>query len=359
MGAFGCIRACCPSRIDLAMEDACDAPEMGSPVTREDGAREEDGDGGARRRATERSEYDARERDDATANEVRRSFNDSLSALKRRKRVERAVRSVEVDSTPKRGEARREAAREAKGATSFATYENVCDFSPLGNPESALAKFLATSNDVAQSVSEALWEHQLAGVALANRLVMHHQAVVLPSLRPFVIAVAACVNSLRSSVAKSAIALVSVMATYLGSAVSAELGCVLPSLLKKSSEMNFLSVEADGAIRDLLAVVHPHIAIRTMMPFASERRFRLRIAFALAFCMESCAEADVFRGRAGRASLESTLSIVDECTRGGDVETKQSARRVLARVYELTTEGEWKRALKRFPDLDQIVRRFY
>jgi len=351
MGALGC----CPMRYDtVAMFDARDVPEMGSPTgfgldVERDAAFEE-----AQRGAGER------EREQAVVCEVEsrvlsQSLNDSLRVLKRRRRLERVTRSVQLVQAPAAmTRVRAEKPKQKIKSNTKAVFETSDDLSPLDAPEKEIERFISASNHVTRSSSEVAWEEQLAGVATANRLVMHHQTALALHLRPFIIAVASCVECMRSSVSKAALNLVTTMAHYIGDRLSAEFGCLLPCLLKRSSESNFLSADADLAMQNVISVIHPHVVIRELHHFANDRRLRARVLSALEFCVTMCAEEDVFRGRAGRAACEHALAILDETMRCADAEMRQCVKIVLRRVYDITTPNEWTRAMRIHPDLNEL-----
>lgn len=351
MGAYGL----CPMRYDtVAMLDARDVPEMGSPtgvggeVGRAEAALEE-----ARAVADALEETVVRESDART---LSLSLNHSLRVLKRRNRLERVARSVQLNASTVSASRRRvEKPKQKIKYSAKAVFETSDNLSPLDAPEKELERFLSVSNHATQSVSEVTWEEQLAGIAMANRLVMHHQTVLVPHFRPFVIAVASCVECMRSSISKAALNLVTTMAHYIGDRMSAEFGCLLPCLLKRSSESNFLSADADVAIQNVISVIHPHIVVRELHHFANDRRVRARVLNAVEFCVTMCASEDAFRGRAGRAACEHVLAILDESMRGADAEMRQCVKGVLHRMYDITMPSEWTRAMRMHPDLNELL----
>jgi hypothetical protein len=342
------------------MFDANDTPEMGSPIERGE-ARKDTVHRLALPSSPSPPTSDCLNKESNPSSFNRQSLTESLQALKalnslRTKRPERVIveRAVEQTSRePSRMSARtskkRGFAAKDELKSVFETRITHDDFSPVQEPELELTKFLSTVD----------WEERLRGIAIAHRLVLHHQSILDSRFRQFVIVVASSVDSLRSSVCRAALQLVRSMAVNLGDRLSVELGCLVPSLLKKSSEMTFLSAEADDAMYQLIRVINPHAVIRTLSHFSSDRRVQSRVAAALAFLLESRDDVDIFRGRLGQAACESCLVIIEECIRDGNVDTRNYAKRCLTRVYETTSFEEWTKALRRHPDLEPIVRRLY
>lgn len=347
--------ACCPVRVDaLAMYDASDAPRMESPTESkgssigvEEAASSEDSEADARRRRGEVTRDVGASASRGREATLRRSVNDALMALKQRKRTGRVV--TRSGSRAPAGSAmpvRAPSARKKSERAVFETYENLA---PLNDPETVMVGVLV----VLRGAAERAWEERLEAIALANRLVIHHVGVVSANLRPFIIGVTSCLESLRSSISKAALSLIKTLAVHLKGKINGELGCVFPSVLKRASESSFLSAEADEVLHVLIEVAAPHAVIRTLSQHVSEsRRLQAKIAFALTYCVERNAEcASVFRGKAGRTSLDLTLATLDVCIRGGHPDARLYAKRCLSCLIDVLGSDGLEKPMRAYPDL--------
>lgn len=347
--------ACCPVRVDaLAMYDASDAPRMESPTESkgssigvEEAASSEDSEADARRRRGEVTRDVGASASRGREATLRRSVNDALMALKQRKRTGRVVtRSGSRAPAGLAMPVRAPSARKKSERAVFETYENLA---PLNDPETVMVGVLV----VLRGAAERAWEERLEAIALANRLVIHHVGVVSANLRPFIIGVTSCLESLRSSISKAALSLIKTLAVHLKGKINGELGCVFPSVLKRASESSFLSAEADEVLHVLIEAAAPHAVIRTLSQHVSEsRRLQAKIAFALTYCVERNAEcASVWRGRAGRADLTLTLATLDVCIRGGHPDARLYAKRCLSCLIDVLGSDGLEKPMRAYPDL--------
>jgi hypothetical protein len=346
--------ACCPVRVDaLAMYDASDAPRMESPTESkgssigvEEAASSEDSEADARRRRGEVTRDVGASASRGREATLRRSVNDALMALKRRKRTGRVVtRSGSRAPAGLAMPVRAPSARKKSERAVFETYENLA---PLNDPETVMVGVLV----VLRGAAERAWEERLEAIALANRLVIHHVGVVSANLRPFIIGVTSCLESLRSSISKAALSLIKTLAVHLKGKINGELGCVFPSVLKRASESSFLSAEADEVLHVLIEAAAPHAVIRTLSQHVSARRLQAKIAFALTYCVERNAEcASVFRGRAGRTALDLTLATLDVCIRGGHPDARLYAKRCLSCLIDVLGSDGLEKPMRAYPDL--------
>lgn len=347
--------ACCPVRVDaLAMYDASDAPRMESPTESkgssigvEEAASSEDSEADARRRRGEVTRDVGASASRGREATLRRSVNDALMALKQRKRTGRVVtRSGSRAPAGLAMPVRAPSARKKSERAVFETYENLA---PLNDPETVMVGVLV----VLRGAAERAWEERLEAIALANRLVIHHVGVVSANLRPFIIGVTSCLESLRSSISKAALSLIKTLAVHLKGKINGELGCVFPSVLKRASESSFLSAEADEVLHVLIEAAAPHAVIRTLSQHVSEsRRLQAKIAFALTYCVERNAEcASVFRGRAGRTALDLTLATLDVCIRGGHPDARLYAKRCLSCLFDVLGSDGLEKPMRAYPDL--------
>ena len=365
--------ACCPVRVDaLAMYDASDAPRMESPTESkgssigvEEAASSEDSEADARRRRGEVTRDVGASASRGREATLRRSVNDALMALKQRKRTGRVVtRSGSRAPAGLAMPVRAPSARKKSERAVFETYENLApsarkkseravfetyeNLAPLNDPETVMVGVLV----VLRGAAERAWEERLEAIALANRLVIHHVGVVSANLRPFIIGVTSCLESLRSSISKAALSLIKTLAVHLKGRINGELGCVFPSVLKRASESSFLSAEADEVLHVLIEAAAPHAVIRTLSQHVSARRLQAKIAFALTYCVERNAEcASVFRGRAGRTALDLTLATLDVCIRGGHPDARLYAKRCLSCLIDVLGSDGLEKPMRAYPDL--------
>lgn len=346
--------ACCPVRVDaLAMYDASDAPRMESPTESkgssigvEEAASSEDSEADARRRRGEVTRDVGASASRGREATLRRSVNDALMALKQRKRTGRVV--TRSGSRAPAGLAMPVRAPSARKKSERAVFETYANLAPLNDPETVMVGVLV----VLRGAAERAWEERLEAIALANRLVIHHVGVVSANLRPFIIGVTSCLESLRSSISKAALSLIKTLAVHLKVKINGELGCVFPSVLKRASESSFLSAEADEVLHVLIEAAAPHAVIRTLSQHVSARRLQAKIAFALTYCVERNAEcASVFRGRAGRTALDLTLATLDVCIRGGHPDARLYAKRCLSCLIDVLGSDGLEKPMRAYPDL--------
>lgn len=351
---------CCPIRVDALDAYGEDGPRIGSPI---------DGSGGE-------DEVDVRVRrlggihigvwqNDAVDDDAgrRESVSLALSALKRRSRTTVGATSrggadgcvsasasastrdvsVRAPAKPRRGSR----ATATTSGIGFAVRSSSVDFSPLSRPESALEDVINALEDVNGDVE---WEEKLRAVEhLAHRLVLHHQRVVSARLRPFIVAVVTGIESLRSCVAKASLSLVKTMVS--GFHVDAEVDYVLPSVLKRATEMNFLSHDANEVLHLLAKHVSPIALIRALRRQASTRRFHSKVAMCLALCVEEGSSETPFRGRQGCVTLDHALDTLEHCLKSGNRDVREYAKRCLRGIREATNADSWDKATKRFPEL--------
>lgn len=353
---------CCPIRIDALDAYGEDGPRIGSPI---DGS---DGEDDARVRRLGGSHIGVW-KNDAVDDDAGRRENVSLAlnALKRRSRTTVGATSRGgVDgwvsasasasaSTSTRDVSVRAPAKPRRGSRATATTSGVglavrsssVDFSPLSRPESALEDVINALEDVNGDVE---WEEKLRAIEhLAHRLVLHHQRVVSARLRPFIVAVVTGIESLRSCVAKASLSLVKTMVS--GFLVDAEVDYVLPSVLKRAAEMNFLSHDANEILYLLAKHVSPVALIRALRRQASTRRLHSKVAMCLALCLEEGSSETPFRGRQGCVTLDHALDTLEHCLKSGNRDAREYAKRCLRGIREATNADSWDKATKRFPEL--------
>ena len=353
---------CCPIRIDALDAYGEDGPRIGSPI---DGSAGEDD---ARVRELGGSHIGTGVwKNDAVDDDAgrRESVSLALNALKRRSRTmvgatsrggvdgwvsasaSASTRDVSVraPAKPRRGSR----ATATTSGVGFAVRSSSVDFSPLSRPESALEDVINALEDVNGDVE---WEEKLRAIEqLAHRLVLHHQRVVSARLRPFIVAVVTGIESLRSCVAKASLSLVKTMVggCFVAEFV-AEVDYVLPSVLKRAAEMNFLSHDANEILHLLAKHVSPVAMIRALRRQASTRRFHSKVAMCLALCAEGSSETP-FWGRQGCVTLDHALDTLEHCLKSGNRDAREYAKRCLRGIREATNADGWDKATKRFPEL--------
>lgn len=353
---------CCPIRVDALDAYGEDGPRIGSPI---DGSGDDEEDG-TRVRRLGGSHIGGVWKNDAVDDDVgrRESVSLALSALKRRSRTTvgatsrggvDGVVSASVSAST-RDVSVRAPAKPRRGSRATATASRICfavrsssvDFSPLSRPESALEDVINALEDVNGDVE---WEEKLRAVEhLAHRLVLHHQRVVSARLRPFIVAVVTGMESLRSCVAKASLLLVKTMVSGFPH-LDAEVDYVLPSVLKRAAEMNFLSNEANEILHLLANHVSPIALIRALRRQAPTRRLHSKVAMCLTLCVEEGSSETPFRGRQGCVTLDHALDTLDHCLKSGNRDAREYAKRCLRGIREATNADSWDKATKRFPEL--------
>jgi hypothetical protein len=307
---------------------------MSSEDARDDGA-DGDGDGA-----------------DARDDDARRNVAKTLSALKRRRERQGTRRASErVDAMDGGASVRAPTRARDDGAalTTFATHE---DLSPLDDPQGTLRGVLSVFADESSGCD---WERRCEAISLANRLVCHHPQIVVSQLRPFVVGVATCLDSLRSAVSRAALSLVKSMTIHLKGQLDGEIECVLPSVMKRAIEVSFLSAEAVEVIHRLVESTEPRRMIKALSHHVHERRFRTKVALALTYCVERNAEvSNAFRGVAGRAAIATAYAILNDCVQCGGEEARTFTRRCLTSIFRVSTHEERDKAMRHFPDLREF-----
>lgn len=346
---------CCPICVDALDAYGDDGPRIGSPI---DGS----GSGPARRLGESGGVWNDALDDDAGRREsaTTTSVSVALSALKRRSRTLGTVSrggvsawmsasardvSVRAPAKPRRESRAPPTTMTTASGMGFVVRSSSVDFSPLSRPEHAIEGVINALEDVNGDVE---WEERLRAVELAHRLVLHHQRVVSARLRPFIVAAVTGVESLRSCVARASLSLVKTMVS--GFHMDTEVDYVLPSVLKRAAEMNFLSHDANEILHLLAKHVSPIALIRALRRQASTRRLHSKVAMCLALCVEE-ASSGTFRGRQGCVTLDHALDTLEHCLKSGNRNVREYAKRCLRGIREATNADGWDKATKRFPEL--------
>jgi hypothetical protein len=240
------------------------------------------------------------------------------------------------------------------------------ELQPVSNPEGTLRK--AVADLVAASVAkpkELDWQAQHQGLVAIRRLAVHHGAVLLPQLHTTILAMIPAIDSLRSSIAKMAMALVKEMSQFLDQkSLDNELDYLVPVLAKKSGENNWLGGEADGAIREFVLSATDVRVLSSLIAPARHKSpaVRMRVVCHIESCCAN-ATAKTFAGSAGnRDLLEKTFSSVVALLEDGNVDTRTMAKRSLCHLHRHLTAtqasgercGDFERLLKRLPNEAKI-----
>eukprot|EP00958_Prasinococcus_capsulatus_P006356 scaffold603_cov404-Prasinococcus_capsulatus_cf.AAC.30 len=153
------------------------------------------------------------------------------------------------------------------------------DLAPVERPESELRSCLSYLAALASRHTKVDWEEQFHAITMARQLAVYHPKVLAPQLHVLALALAPCVDSLRSFVAKNAILCFGDILSSLGRAAEHELECIVFALVKKGGDLSnhFLSFEADMALGKIHGNVSDQRAILALVNATSQKSSNARL----------------------------------------------------------------------------------
>lgn len=229
---------------------------------------------------------------------------------------------------------------------------------PCPDPERELRK--AMSSLVTASTAKPTdmdWQAQYDGLLSMRRLTVHHSRLVNPQLHQFTLALIPAIDSLRSSIAKVAMALVREMTRFLDpKAMDNELDYLAPVLAKKSGENTWLGGEADEALGDFARTLTDARVLAALIPQAKHKNptVRLRVAWHVEYVCAN-AGAKTFAGSAAnRDLLEKTFAALVPLLEEGAAETRAMCKRALCHLHSAVTPGDFEKLLKKLSSQAKI-----
>ena len=222
---------------------------------------------------------------------------------------------------------------------------------PCPDPEPELRK--AMSSLVTASTAKPTdmdWQAQYDGLISMRRLTVHHSRLVIPQLHQFTLALIPAVDSLRSSIAKVAMALVREMTRFLDpKAMDNELDYLVPVLAKKSGENTWLGGEADDALGDFARTLTDARVLAALIPQAKHKNptVRLRVAWHVEYVCANAGAKTFVGSAANRDLLEKTFSALVPLLEEGAAETRAMCKRALCHLHGVVTPGDFEKLLKK------------
>jgi hypothetical protein len=230
---------------------------------------------------------------------------------------------------------------------------------PCPDPElAARASLAGLAKAAAAKPMELDWQEQYESLLELRRLVKHHPDAIKESLHQICAALVPAVDSLRSQIAKIATQLVREMLLFLDkSAVEAELGFLVPPLVKRAGENTWLGDTADELVGDFAKILSTTKVLSALVPhcFHKDPKVRSRVAWHVEECCAS-ADAKTFTGSPQTVLLlEKTFTGVVPLLEDGSLETRTMAKRSLCHLAAVAGPGEFDRLLKKLGDAKSRV----
>ena len=222
---------------------------------------------------------------------------------------------------------------------------------PCPDPEPELRR--AMSSLVTASTAKPTdmdWQAQYDGLISMRRLTVHHSQLVIPQLHQFTLALIPAIDSLRSSIAKVAMALVREMTRFLDpKAMDNELDYLVPVLAKKSGENTWLGGEADDALGDFARTLTDARVLAALIPQAKHKNptVRLRVAWHVEYVCANAGAKTFVGSAANRDLLEKTFSALVPLLEEGAAETRAMCKRALCHLHGVVTPGDFEKLLKK------------
>lgn len=226
------------------------------------------------------------------------------------------------------------------------------DLTPVSNPEGALRQVihkLVSCNNADRK--ELDWMGQTDALNTCRRVVKHNIECLRGSiLHEVVVAAGPALEALRSSTAKTAMALFQEMFMVLGKWMDKELDDLVPPLVKKAGEVsnagreNFLTSEADRTLSEMVHRVSECRAVTALLACSTHKGpyVRARVAFHLDELLEETkAHPALLSNSSVMEKLFKTAAIFLE---EGSLETRTYGKRIIWQVKQIMgTKGDFDR----------------
>ena len=196
---------------------------------------------------------------------------------------------------------------------------------PCPDPETALRRATQMLTKASKAKPMDLnWQEQYESLLEARRLTVHHPLLLVPELHQLALATVPALDSLRSQIAKLAVALAREMVRFLDPrALENELEVLVPPLVKRAGENTWLGGEADDAV-----------VLTALLPHANHKAPAVRQS--VSWHVERCclnADAKTFSGSPpATLLLEKTFMALVPLLEEGQQDTRAMAKRARRRA---------------------------
>ena len=232
---------------------------------------------------------------------------------------------------------------------------------PCPDPELALrrATLLLTKASKAKR-ADLNWQEQYESLLELRRLTVHHPKLVVPELHQIALATAPALDSLRSQIAKLAVALAREMLRFLDPrALENELEYLVSPLVKRAGENTWLGGEADDALGDCVGNLAGARVLAALLPHANHKAPAVRQS--VSWHVERCclnADAKTFSGSPpATLLLEKTFMALVPLLEEGQQDTRAMAKRALCHLRAAAPAADFERVVKQLPDAKARVAR--
>jgi hypothetical protein len=232
---------------------------------------------------------------------------------------------------------------------------------PCPDPELALRRSMLLLMKASKAKRMDLnWQEQYESLLELRRLTVHHPRTVVPELHQLALATAPALDSLRSQIAKLAVALTREMARFLDPrALENELEYLVPPLVKRAGENTWLGGEADDAIGDFVEKLAGARVLAALLPHANHKAPAVRQS--VSWHVERCclnADAKTFSGSPpATLLLEKTFLALVPLLEEGQQDTRAMAKRALCHMRAAAPAADFERVVKQLPDAKARVAR--
>ena len=232
---------------------------------------------------------------------------------------------------------------------------------PCPDPETALRRATQMLTKASKAKPMDLnWQEQYESLLEARRLTVHHPLLLVPELHQLALATVPALDSLRSQIAKLAVALAREMVRFLDPrALENELEVLVPPLVKRAGENTWLGGEADDAVGDFVGKLAGARVLTALLPHANHKAPAVRQS--VSWHVERCclnADAKTFSGSPpATLLLEKTFMALVPLLEEGQQDTRAMAKRALCHLRAAAPANEWERVVKQLPDAKARVAR--
>lgn len=221
-------------------------------------------------------------------------------------------------------------------------YLAVEDLKKVHNCEEALQKCIISG-------SLENWNDQFEALNMLRRLIKHHSEVFLSqvTLHNICLDLIKWADSLRSSLSKNALIVISEMCEGLGRTLDSEIGELIKIVIKKSIDTNiFLSEQADVALESMCKYSNENKLLSSLFSLASTNKNPLTRA-KVAFCL-----AKVFRRMRFNVNkfrdLDKLIVILSDFLSDANFDVRNNTKEAVTGLSEgFPSESEFERVLSR------------
>ena len=154
-----------------------------------------------------------------------------------------------------------------------ASYTLTEDLPELAHPEDSLRR-------VARDIKSSEWSKRFDTLNEIRSLIVHHTDIILPEIRPLCGPIKKEVDSLRSSLAKNGLMCLEDCFSNLGREMDSLLEKVVPSLIKRAGEKNFLGEAASETLTAMLENCGVSRCLSALLNVSSHKSITIRTCAA-------------------------------------------------------------------------------